>query len=128
VKILIAEDSEDNRFLLAAYLKDEPYDVKFVENGQDAVNSFENEEFDLVLMDIQMPVMDGLKATELMRSFERRNTRTPVPIIALTANALVSDLERSRAAGCDGHLSKPITKQRLVTAIDHGRFIGTRRN
>jgi CheY-like chemotaxis protein len=62
-------------------------------------------------MDCQMPVMDGLKATELIRDFKRRNARTRTTIVSLTANALLSDIERSHAAGCDGHLSKPISKR-----------------
>jgi two-component system sensor histidine kinase/response regulator len=122
-KILVAEDSEDNRYLVEAYVKDQPYELKFVENGQEALNAFEGEAFDLVLMDCQMPVMDGLKATELIRDFERRNARTRTTILSLTANALLSDIERSRAAGCDGHLSKPISKVDLINAIERYLFV-----
>jgi PAS domain S-box-containing protein len=122
-KILVAEDSEDNRFLVEVYLGSEGYDLTFVENGQDALDAFEKETFDLVLMDIQMPVMDGLEATELMRALERRNTRTRTPILALTADALLGDAERSHSAGCDGHLAKPISKEDLITAIENFRFV-----
>ena len=122
-KILIAEDCEDNRFLVEVYLKGQPYELKFVENGQEAIEAFEKEEFDLVLVDIQMPVMDGLKATEAMRALERQEARARTPILALTADALLGDAERSRAAGCDGHLSKPISKEQLITAIDNVRFV-----
>jgi CheY-like chemotaxis protein len=121
-RILVAEDSEENRFLVAAYLKNQPYRLKFVENGQDAVDTFEKEEFDLVLMDLQMPVMDGLVATALMRAVERQNSRTHTPILALSADALPGDAERSRAAGCDAHLAKPISKEELITAIENFRF------
>ena len=121
-KILVAEDSEDNRFLVETYLSDQPYRLTFVENGQDALDTFEEEEFDLVLMDVQMPVMDGLVATGLMRGVERRNVRTRTPILALTADALLGDVERSHAAGCDAHLTKPINKEELITAIENFRF------
>jgi CheY-like chemotaxis protein len=122
-KILVAEDSEDNRFLVEAYLSGQPYRLTFVENGQEAVNTFEAEEFDLVLMDIQMPVMDGLVATGLMRAFERRNARARTPILAVTADALLGDAERSHAAGCDAHLAKPISQEDLITAIENFRFV-----
>jgi signal transduction histidine kinase/DNA-binding response OmpR family regulator len=117
-RILVAEDSEDNRFLVEAYLHAEPYDLTFAANGLDALNRFEKEDFDLVLMDIQMPVMDGLVASQSIRAFEHRNARARTPILALTANAMLGDIERSQAAGCDGHLSKPISKEELITAID----------
>ena len=117
--ILIAEDSEDNRFLLKAYLGSRKYDVKFVENGLDALNTFQARKFDLVLMDILMPVMDGLTATKLMRSFEKQNNRPPTPILALTANALLGHADESRMAGCDLHLSKPISKEQLVEVVDN---------
>jgi CheY-like chemotaxis protein len=68
-------------------------------------------------MDVQMPVMDGLRATELIRAFERQMGLSPTPILALTANAFLSDRELSRAAGCDGHLSKPISRETLVSAV-----------
>ncbi len=123
-KILIAEDSEDNRFLVQAYLSDQPYLLKFVENGKEVVDTFEKEEFDLVLMDIQMPVMDGLVAASLMRAFELRTGRTRTPILALTADPLLGDAERSHAAGCDGHLAKPISREDLITAIENFRFVG----
>jgi PAS domain S-box-containing protein len=116
-RILIAEDSEDNRFLLEAYLTDQPYEVTFVDNGEEAVSAFQKEAFGLVLMDVQMPVMDGLKATELIRAFENEQGRSRTPILALTANAFQSDRELSQAAGCDGHLSKPISKETLVSAV-----------
>jgi CheY-like chemotaxis protein len=116
-KILVAEDSDDNRFLLEAYLADQPYEVTFVGNGEEAVFMFKKDIFGLVLMDVQMPVMDGLRATELIRAFERQMGLSPTPILALTANAFLSDRELSRAAGCDGHLSKPISRETLVSAV-----------
>jgi CheY-like chemotaxis protein len=91
--------------------------VTFVDNGEEAVSAFQKEAFGLVLMDVQMPVMDGLKATELIRAFEHEHGRSRTPILALTANAFQSDRELSQAAGCDGHLSKPISKETLVSAV-----------
>jgi PAS domain S-box-containing protein len=120
--ILVAEDSEDNRFLLEAYLSKQPYELSFVENGQEAVEIFEARHFDLVLMDVQMPVMDGLEAVRRIRHLERETNRPATPILALTANALLEDVERSHAAGCDSHLSKPISKEKLLTAIESFRF------
>ena len=122
VKILVAEDAEDNRFLVEAYLSDQAFDLRFVENGQEALDLFEQEKFDLVIMDVQMPVMDGLIATESIRAFERRHTRARTPILALTADALVGDAERSQAAGCDAHIVKPVTKEELVSVIYHTLF------
>jgi len=121
-RILVAEDSDDNRFLLEAYLNKQPYELSFVENGREALEVFERQKFDLVLMDVQMPVMDGLEATRRMRDFERLTERSATPILALTANALLEDVERSHAAGCDSHLSKPISKEKLVAAIESFRF------
>lgn len=118
MKLLIAEDSEDNRFLIGAYLRNRTYELTFVRDGREAVETFASRYFDLVLMDIQMPVMDGLAATSAIRDLERERSATPTPILALTANALVEDTERSQAAGCNGHLSKPISKEKLIAAIE----------
>jgi PAS domain S-box-containing protein len=116
-KILVAEDSEDNRFLLEAYFSDQPYSVTYVQSGEEAVFAFQQDIFGLILMDVQMPVMDGLRATELIREIERKSARSRTPILALTANAFLSDRELSRAAGCDGHLSKPISRETLISAV-----------
>jgi CheY-like chemotaxis protein len=118
LRVLVAEDSPDNRFLVKVYLEKDGYDLTFADNGQQAVELFESNEFDLVLMDIQMPIMDGLTATAAMRTQERRSRRRSVPILALTANAMADDIAASREAGCDAHLSKPISKRNLITAIE----------
>ena len=117
MRILVAEDSLDNRVLLRAYLKRSPHILTFADNGEMAVERFAAEAFDLVLMDIQMPVMDGLQATRLIREREKQQGLDPTPIVALTANALPPDIEASRAAGCDAHLSKPISKAKLFGAV-----------
>ena len=121
-RILIAEDSEDNRFLLQVYLKDMPHQLTFEEDGKAAVDRFATSEFDLILMDVQMPVMDGLAATRAIRALERERGNPPMPILALTANGSPQDMEQSRNAGCDAHLTKPISKPELVGAIEkYGR-------
>ncbi len=117
-RILVADDSEDNRILVEAFLRKMPYELTFVEDGAQAWKSFLSQPFDLVLMDMQMPVMDGLTATRLIREFEEENGHSRTPIVALTANALPEDRERTRLAGFDSHLSKPISKQRLIDAIE----------
>ncbi len=116
-RILIAEDSEDNRFLLRAYLKDQPYQLTFAVNGEFAVELTRLQRFDLILMDMQMPVMDGHTATRNIRELEVAQARPQTPILALTANARTEDLVASREAGCTAHLSKPITKAALLRAI-----------
>jgi PAS domain S-box-containing protein len=116
-RILIAEDSEDNRLLLEAYLENTPHQVTYVEDGEAALRLALTQTFDLILMDVQMPVMDGLAATRSIREAELQAGRPPVPVLALTANARIEDVETSRAAGCTAHVSKPISKASLLRAI-----------
>jgi PAS domain S-box-containing protein len=117
LRILIAEDSADNRLLLEVYLKGSPHRLTFVADGKAAVDRFAAERFDLILMDIQMPVMDGLTATRAIRALERERGDPAIPILALTANARPQDVEASGSAGCNQHLSKPIPKYKLLGAI-----------
>jgi PAS domain S-box-containing protein len=117
VKVLAADDSEDNRFLIEAYLKGSCYELIFATNGERAIEQFKARPFDLILMDVQMPVLDGLRATAAIRDLERREGRPPIPIIALTANAMAVDVESSKAAGCNAHLAKPISKADLLKAL-----------
>jgi CheY-like chemotaxis protein len=117
LKILIAEDSEDSRFLLQEFLKRGPYEVTFAENGKTAVEAALSRQFDLILMDIQMPVMDGLAATRLIRNAEQRAGRAPTPLLALTAHTRKADIDLSLAAGCNAHISKPISKSGLLETL-----------
>jgi CheY-like chemotaxis protein/HPt (histidine-containing phosphotransfer) domain-containing protein len=120
--ILLVEDSPDNRTITVAYLKDTPYRVEIAENGAVAYAKFTAGHFDLVLMDRQMPVMDGLTATRAIREWERENQRLPTPIVALTASALKGDQEQCVAAGCTAYLTKPIKQEVLLQAIrEHSR-------
>ena len=118
--ILLVEDSSDNRTITVAYLQDTPYRVDVAENGAVAYEKFTARHYDLVLMDRQMPIMDGLTATRAIREWEQRNHRPPTPIIALTASALKGDQEKCVAAGCTAYLTKPIKEEVLRQAIkDH---------
>ena len=115
--ILLAEDSPDNCAITMAYLKDTPYRVEIAENGAIACKKFIAGHYDLVLMDRQMPIMDGLTATRTIRAWEQANDRPPTPIIALTASALKGDRETCLAAGCTAFLTKPIKQEVLLQAI-----------
>ncbi|MDP2854480.1 MAG: response regulator [Smithellaceae bacterium] len=115
--ILLVDDSEDNRFLVQAYLKKTNYLIDTAENGQVAVKKFLSNVYDLILMDVQMPVMDGYAATREIRQLEQEEGRKPTPIVALTAHALKGDIEKSFQAGCDAHLTKPIRKPILLETI-----------
>jgi CheY-like chemotaxis protein len=95
-----------------------PYLLTFEEDGKSAVERFATEDFDLILMDVQMPVMDGLAAIRAIRKLEQERGVPPIPILALTANATVQDIDKSRIAGCNAHLSKPISKIQLLRAIE----------
>jgi CheY-like chemotaxis protein/HPt (histidine-containing phosphotransfer) domain-containing protein len=115
--ILLVEDSPDNRTITVAYLQDTPYRVEIAENGAIACEKFTAGRYDLVLMDRQMPVMDGLTATRAIREWEQANHRPPTPIIALTAAALKGDQEKCITAGCTAYLTKPIKQEVLLQAI-----------
>ncbi len=101
--ILLAEDTVDNQNLIEMYVTDTGADITIVENGEQAVKICETRKFDLILMDMQMPVMDGIEATEKIRLND-----TQIPIVSLTANAMKSDFERCIDAGANEFLTKPI--------------------
>jgi CheY-like chemotaxis protein/HPt (histidine-containing phosphotransfer) domain-containing protein len=115
--ILLVEDSPDNRTITLAYVEDTPYQVDIAENGAIACQMFKAKHYDLVLMDRQMQVMDGLTATRAIRAWEQANDKSPTPIIALTASALKGDREMCLAAGCTAFLTKPIKQEVLLQAI-----------
>ncbi len=117
LRILMAEDSPDNCTIALAYLEDTPYLIDVAETGVIACEMFKAGEYDLVLMDRQMPVMDGLTATRGIRAWEKANSRAPTPIIALTASALKGDRETCLGAGCTAYLTKPIKQDVLLQAI-----------
>ncbi|MBF0382515.1 MAG: response regulator [Magnetococcales bacterium] len=116
-RLLVIDDSEDNVLLIQAFLKNYGVDMTLAENGQIGLDKYKAGEFDIVLMDIQMPVMDGYMATRAIREWEQKNDKPNTTILALTANALRSDVDRSYEAGCDGHLSKPIDKKSFIKIL-----------
>ncbi|MGC1400504.1 PAS domain S-box protein [Candidatus Binatus sp.] len=115
--ILLADDSADNRLLIAAYLKKSGYVLDQVEDGQAALERFMTRAYDVVLMDIQMPVLDGYGAVRKIREWETANERGRTPIIALSASALETDVRHAIEVGCDLHVSKPVKKSTLLKAI-----------
>ncbi len=118
LKLLLAEDDTVNVYLFEAMLADHGCRIYVAGTGREALDRFEAEPFDAIFMDVQMPVMDGLAATRAIRQIEAAAGRVPVPIIALTAYAFSSDVQASLAAGCNGHLTKPVTKEQLLLTLD----------
>lgn len=116
-RILVAEDNPMNQQLVRRLLEPRGYEVVVVSNGAEAVAALQKHDFDLVLMDLQMPVMDGFTAAQAIRATEPVD-RPRVPIVALTAHFLPADQERCLAAGMDGYIPKPIQAQRLVETVE----------
>ncbi|MGN7613213.1 response regulator [Magnetococcales bacterium HHB-1] len=116
--ILLADDAEDNHLLVAAFLKKTPHHLHCVSNGQECLDAFMKGNYDMVLMDIQMPLLDGLEATKAIRSFEKQMKKQPATIIALTAHATREFMEQAIEAGCDLHATKPITRNRLLELVN----------
>lgn len=115
--ILLVDDNEDNRILLEAFLKKTPHIVHRAVNGLQAVEMYRSSHFDVILMDMQMPVMDGYSATREIRRIEKDSRREKVAIIAITANAMNEDRDRCLNAGADDYISKPIKSNTLLTKI-----------
>ncbi|MBF0369700.1 MAG: PAS domain S-box protein [Magnetococcales bacterium] len=117
--LLLVEDVDQNALVVEGFLKQTPYRVERVVDGEKAVERiFSGRRYDLVLMDIHMPGMDGLEATRQIRSWEAEQKGQRIPILALTADAMAGDAEKSVAAGCDGHITKPISRTKLMTVIE----------
>lgn len=117
VRILLAEDHPVNRRVVELILGAAGASLTSVENGADAVNTAKCETFDLILMDMQMPVMDGLTAIAQIRALEATGDVVTTPIYVLSANAMPEDIAKSMAAGADGHISKPIEATRLLDQV-----------
>ncbi len=117
LKILLVEDSEDNRLLVQLYLNKTQHQLETAENGAVAVTMVKKKRYHLILMDMQMPVMDGYTATRQIRAWEEQQNRTPTPIVALTSNALKGDMEKCLEAGCSDYVSKPIRKDILLDTL-----------
>ncbi len=117
LRLLAAEDNPTNQQVLAAVMGSLGLDIDIVADGEQAVEAWRTGAYDLILMDIQMPVMDGIDAARAIRMAEREDGRRRIPIIALTANALSHQVEEYLAAGMDGHVPKPIEIAKLYDAI-----------
>jgi CheY-like chemotaxis protein len=118
IKLLMAEDNRTNQLVVTRMLKDAGFDITIAANGAEAVECYRNTLPDIVLMDMMMPVMDGVEATLKIREIEFKLQQRNCPIIALTANALESHREKCLAAGMDDFISKPIKKKALIRAIN----------
>jgi CheY-like chemotaxis protein len=117
LNILVVEDNEDNQMLIQSYLMTTSHQFTLAENGAVAVERFQADTYDLVLMDVQMPVMDGFETTAAIRAREHA-TGGHVPIIAMTAAAMQGDRERCLEAGMDGYIAKPIHAADLYQAVE----------
>jgi CheY-like chemotaxis protein len=117
IRVLLADDHPINRAVIDIILDLIDADIVSVEDGAQAVVQFKAGAFDVVLMDLQMPNMDGLTAIREIRRFEAENGRAATPIVAVTANALSEHVAASHAAGADRHISKPIVADVLLAAI-----------
>jgi len=118
-KVLVVEDNAVNRKVLAMMLDKCGFPYEMVENGKEAVEQFTSQRYFAILMDIQMPVMDGYTATKEIRRLESQQKRPKTPIIALTANAMESDQQKCVDAGMDDFISKPIQLDTLKHKLQH---------
>lgn len=118
LRILLAEDQIINRKIASELLIKQGWIVETAENGQIAVEKFKNGAFDLILMDVQMPIMDGYEATKQIRDLEK-NTGMHIPILAMTAHAMVGDAEKSLDCGMDDHITKPFKPNELYNSIEN---------
>jgi Amt family ammonium transporter len=117
-RVLLVDDSQENRELIKLLLAQQPLVMDEASNGHEALELFERNEYSLVLMDIQMPIMDGFTATQMIRRVEERSGRLRTPVVALTAHAYEADIRRCKEAGCDDHVAKPFKKMVLLQCLD----------
>ena len=123
LNLLLAEDNRVNQEIIHKMLEQRGHRVTVVDNGLDALRTLRSaRDFDVILMDVQMPVMDGLTATASIREDEAREDLPPIPIIGLTANAMIEDVKRCIDAGMQGHVAKPVEWDKLFAALD--QFVG----
>ncbi|MBF0140337.1 MAG: response regulator [Magnetococcales bacterium] len=127
LRLLMVDDTEDNHMVVQAFLANTPHHLTTAYNGEEAVHQVKQHPFDVILMDMQMPIMDGYTATRLIRQWEHANQRRPVFIAALTAHALSEDSQESLEAGCNLHLTKPLRKRKLMDVLQEiGKQIAVR--
>jgi CheY-like chemotaxis protein len=117
LRVLAAEDNQVNQLVLKTLLHQWGLEPTVVEDGAAAVQAWAGAEWDVILMDVQMPVMDGVVAAQTIRGLERETGRARTPILALTANAMSHQVQQYFAAGMDGHVAKPIAAADLLRAL-----------
>ncbi|MEO5332876.1 MAG: PAS domain S-box protein [Magnetococcus sp. YQC-5] len=120
LKILLVDDVEENRVIISLYLENTLHHLTMVCNGAEGIQYVKNETFDLILMDIEMPVLNGLQTTTLIREWEKETQQKPLFIVAISAHSMEVEAKRCFSAGCNDYLSKPITKRTLLEAL--GRY------
>jgi signal transduction histidine kinase/CheY-like chemotaxis protein len=120
LRVLVADDHATNQTVIRLMLEQIGVEAVIVDNGAEAIARLEHEPFDMVFMDMQMPIMDGLEATRAIRTAELAAGHARTPIVMLTANALPEQIEAGRRAGADGHVSKPVTAASLLAALNAG--------
>jgi CheY-like chemotaxis protein len=118
LRVLLIEDNEVNRKVISCILALVKADLTWAENGLEGVQAFQKQHFDVVLMDLQMPVMDGYTATREIRAYEGSHGQPRTPVIVVSANARPEDVDASRAAGADHHLAKPVDVTALFAAMN----------
>ena len=117
LRVLVAEDNVINQRVVQGMLSARTRDIVLTSNGREAFEAWQRSHFDVVLMDVQMPEMDGFEAVAAIRAAEAATGRTRVPIIAITAHAMAGDAERCLAAGMDGYVPKPLRRGALDEAL-----------
>ena len=115
--VLLAEDNVVNQKLTVRLLERWGHTVTVASTGQEVLTALARQAYDLVLMDVQMPEVDGLEATSMIRAEERRRNLRPIPIVALTAQTTPSEHEQCFAVGMDGIITKPVSRERLMRTI-----------
>jgi CheY-like chemotaxis protein len=118
IHVLIVEDNRINQIVAKNVLAEAGFSSDIANNGNEACNAVRNKKYDIILMDCQMPEMDGFEATDLIRNWEREQGKMRLPIIALTANAVKEDIQRCFDAGMDAYCSKPINPQAVIHLIE----------
>jgi CheY-like chemotaxis protein len=122
--VLVVDDDQTNRSVVNAFLSPTEVTLHFATNGLEAVEAFKAAAFDVVLMDVQMPVMDGLAAIREIRAYEARTGAPRARIHVLSAHGFSQDIQASLAAGADSHLTKPLSLAEVVTAVFGGEPAG----
>ncbi len=115
-KVLVAEDNPNNQLLISLLLEELGLDIDIVDNGEEAYKLYKKNKYDIVFLDINMPIMDGLNALKLIRKYEEEN-KLFTPMVALTANSIIGDKEKYLASGMDEYLSKPIENEKLLRIL-----------